>query len=39
MTILEKVWNKDPMFLMVREEFWIKKMNTKYNGINRYRGG
>ena len=38
-TILEKVWNKDPMFLTVREEFWIKKMNTKYKGMNRNRGG
>ena len=32
-TILEKVWNKDPMFLTVREEFWIKKMTTKHNII------
>ena len=39
MTILEKAWNRDPMFLTVREEFWIKKMNTKYKGMNRNRGG
>ena len=38
-TILEKVWNRDPMFLTVREEFWIKKMNTKHKGMNRNRGG
>ena len=38
MTILEKVWNKDPMFLAVCEEFWIKKMNSKHKGMNRNRG-
>ena len=38
-TILEKVWNKDPMFLAVREEFWINKINTKHKGLNRYKGG
>ena len=36
-TILEKVWNTDPMFLAVREDFWIKKMNSKYRGMNRNR--
>ena len=34
-TILEKVWSKDPMVLAVREEFWIKKLNSNYKGINR----
>ena len=34
-TILEKVWNTDPMFLAVREEYWIRKLNTKHRGINR----
>ena len=36
-TILEKVWNTDPMFLAVREEFWINKMNSKHRGMNRNR--
>ena len=36
-TILEKVWNKDPMFLTVREDHWIKKMNSKHRGMNRNR--
>ena len=35
MTILEKVWNTDPMFMAVREDFWIKKMNSKHCGMNR----
>ena len=38
-TILEKVWNPDLMHLAVREEFWIKKVNSKYGGMNRNRGG
>ena len=38
MTILEKVWNEDPMFLAVREDYWINKMNTKHKGMNRNRG-
>ena len=37
-TILEKVWNEDPMFLAVREDYWINKMNTKHKGMNRNRG-
>ena len=36
-TILEKVWSKDPMFLAVREEYWIRKLNSKYRGMNRNR--
>ena len=27
--ILRKVLNTDPMFLTVREDHWIKKMNSK----------
>ena len=27
-TILEKVHNKDPMYLIVREEFWIRQFIT-----------
>ena len=34
-TILEKVWSKDPMVLAVREELWIRRLNSKYRGINR----
>ena len=34
-SIIEKVINKDPMYLAVREEFWIRKFNTKYKGINK----
>ena len=34
MTILKKVWNIDPMLLAVREDYWIRKMSTKYWGIN-----
>ena len=34
-SILEKVHNKDPMFLTVREEYWIRKFNTKYKGMNK----
>ena len=37
-TILEKVWNEDPMFLAVREDYWINKMNTKHKGMNKNRG-
>ena len=36
-TILEKVWSKDPMVLAVREEMWIRLLNSKYRGINRNR--
>ena len=38
-TIVEKVFNKDPMFLTVREEFWIRQFNSKYKGMNRNKGG
>ena len=38
-TILEKVWNTDPMYLSVREEFWINKLNCKNRGMNRKKGG
>ena len=34
-TIIEKIYSKDPMYLSVREEFWIRKFNTKYKGLNR----
>ena len=34
-TIIEKVHNKDELFRKEREKFFIKKMNTKYKGMNR----
>jgi len=34
-TILEKVYSKDPMVLAVREQHWINLFNTKYRGVNR----
>ena len=33
-SILEKVFDKDPMLLSVREQYWIRKFNVKYKGIN-----
>ena len=33
-TILEKVHDKDPMVLAVREQYWIRKFNAKYKGLN-----
>ena len=36
-TILEKVFNKDPMFLTVREEFWIRQFNSKYKNESQQR--
>ena len=33
-SILEKVFDKDPMLLAVREQYWIRKFNVKYKGIN-----
>ena len=34
-SIIEKVHEKDPMFLSVREEYWIRRFNTKYKGMNK----
>ena len=34
-TILEKVLNKDPMFLREREKMWIRKFNAKRAGMNK----
>ena len=36
-TILEKVHSQDPMVLAVREEYWIRRFNTKHRGVNRNR--
>ena len=33
-SILEKVLDPDPMLLSVREQYWIRKFNVKYKGIN-----
>ena len=34
-TVLEKVHSKDPFMRKVRESHFIKKMNTKYKGMNK----
>ena len=34
-SILEKVHDKDPMVLAIREQYWIRKYNVKYKGINK----
>ena len=34
-TILEKVYNTDQIFLREREKMWIRKFNSKRAGINR----
>ena len=34
-TIIEKVHSKDELFRKEREKLFIKKINTKYKGINR----
>ena len=34
-SILEKVHNKDPMLLSVREQYWIRRFNVKHKGINK----
>ena len=34
-TIIEKVFSEDPQLRKARESHYIKKMNTKYKGMNR----
>ena len=34
-TILEKVHNTDPMNIREREKMWIKRFNSKFEGINK----
>ena len=34
-SVLEKVFNQDPMYLTIREDQWIKKFNTKHKGLNK----
>ena len=38
-TIIEKVFNKDPRFRKERKKLYIQKFNTKYRGLNRLNGG
>ena len=38
-TIIKKVFNKDPRFRKQREKLFIQKFNTKYRGLNRLNGG
>ena len=34
-SILEKVHDKDPMVLAVKEQYWIRRYNVKHKGINK----
>ena len=36
-SILEKVFDPDPMILTVREHYWIRKFNVRYKGMNRIK--
>ena len=38
-TVLEKVYNNNPLYRKQREKMWINKLNTKYRGLNRMSGG
>ena len=38
-TVLEKVYNNNPLYRKQREKMWINKLNTKYKGLNRMSGG
>ena len=38
-TVLERVFNKNPLFRKQREKLYIQKFNTKYKGLNRINGG
>ena len=38
-SIIEKVFNKDPRYRKQREKFYIQKFNTRYRGLNRLNGG
>ena len=34
-SIAEKVFDPDPMIMTVREQYWIRKFNAKYKGMNK----
>ena len=38
-TIIEKVYNQDPLFRKQREKMFIQKFNTKFKGLNKINGG
>ena len=38
-SIIEKVFNKDPRYRKQREKLYIQKFNTRYRGLNRLNGG
>ena len=38
-TIIEKVYNQDPLLRQQREKMFIQKFNTKYKGLNKINGG
>ena len=38
-TIIEKVYNQDPLFRKQRKKMFIQKFNTKYKGLNKINGG
>ena len=36
-SIVEKVFSKDPQYRKTRETMFIEKFNTKYKGMNKHR--
>ena len=38
-TIVEKLFNQNPLFRKEREKMYIQKFNTQYKGLNRKGGG
>ena len=38
-TVIEKVFNKDPQYRKQREKMFINKFNTRYKGLNKMSGG
>ena len=38
-TVLEKIFNKNPQYRKTREKMWINRFNTKYKGLNKISGG
>ena len=38
-TVVEKIFSKDPMFRKQQEKLYIQKFNTRYKGLNRMNGG
>ena len=39
LTVLEKIFNLNPLYRKQREKMWINRFNTKYKGLNRINGG